>query len=215
MIFENKFVMKYRTEPNPKAGSQHGEEGIINEIFKRLGIDTGWIVDVGAWNGKAFSNTFKLVKTGRYHAVEIEGVDDKFRFGALLETAKEFPKITPINEFVSKKKGSGCDLDNLLRRTEIPNDFEFLNLDTDAYDYHFWDNLEYYSPKVVCIEFSPKYLLESNINNKIPNKGDYDGSSFISLIRLGSMKGYTFVCACGCNMFFVRNDWFKELGELK
>lgn len=209
MIFDNNFTRDYQTERRAKDGSQHGEEGIINEIFRRLNINSGWLVDVGAWNGKCFSNTFQLVKTGKYDAVEIEAVDDRYRFQALVKTSEEYPKIIPINAKVNYKKDSPDSLNNLLKSTPIPNDFELLNLDTDAYDYQIWEGLDY-SPKVVCIEFVPQY----HMNEFIYEEGaSYTGSSFMSLRRLGSMKGYTFICTCGCNMFFVRNDLFERLKD--
>lgn len=207
MIFDNNFTRKYQTERRAKDGSQHGEEGIINEIFRRLGINSGWLVDVGAWNGKCFSNTFQLVKTGNYDAVEIEAVDDKYRYQALVETAKEYPKIIPINSKVNSDKDSPDSLSNLLDETPIPIEFELLNLDTDAFDYQIWEGLDY-SPKVVCIEFVPQYQMNEFIYE---DGAKFTGSSFISLMRLASMKGYTFVCTCGCNMFFVRNDLYGDL----
>jgi hypothetical protein len=47
--------------------SQNGEDGILEEVFKRLGLDEFnkfWVVEFGAWDGKHLSNTFNLIKKG-------------------------------------------------------------------------------------------------------------------------------------------------------
>jgi hypothetical protein len=60
--------------------SQNGEDGIIEEVFKRLGLDEFnkfWVVEFGAWDGKHLSNTFNLIKKGAASCL-IEGDSTKF-----------------------------------------------------------------------------------------------------------------------------------------
>ena len=86
--------------------SQNGEDGIIQEILRRLGLQkykNNWCVEFGAWDGIHLSNTFNLVQQG-WNAVYIEG--DKSRYKDLIKTSKKNPKILPINAFVSKEKNS-------------------------------------------------------------------------------------------------------------
>ena len=52
--------------------SQNGEDGIVEELLKRLNINNGWVCEFGAWDGINLSNTFNLVKKG-FDAVFIEG----------------------------------------------------------------------------------------------------------------------------------------------
>ena len=81
--------------------SQWGEDGILEEILKRLSITDYsdiWVVEFGAWDGKHLSNTFNLIEKGA-SAVLIEG--DKNRFDDLLKTKNEFQNIIPINSFVT------------------------------------------------------------------------------------------------------------------
>ena len=42
--------------------SQNGEDGIIEELIKRLEIKNLEVCEFGAWDGKLYSNTFNLVK---------------------------------------------------------------------------------------------------------------------------------------------------------
>ena len=56
--------------------SQNGEDGIIEELNKRLRIKeqkrSNWCVEFGAWDGKHLSNTFNLIKKS-WQGVYIEG----------------------------------------------------------------------------------------------------------------------------------------------
>ena len=71
--------------------SQNGEDGIIEELIKRLNIDKTnnqkWCVEFGAWDGMHLSNTFNLVTKG-WKAVYIEG--DPNRFNTLIKTTENF-----------------------------------------------------------------------------------------------------------------------------
>lgn len=45
--------------------SQNGEDGVIEEILRRLGVnrsDNYWCVEFGVWDGIHFSNTFSVVE---------------------------------------------------------------------------------------------------------------------------------------------------------
>ena len=78
--------------------SQYGEDGIIEEIFKRLGnVSDKRCCEFGAWNGKFLSNTCNLITNHNYEAILIEA--DKKRFD---ELNINFPdkKIIKINENV-------------------------------------------------------------------------------------------------------------------
>lgn len=44
--------------------SQNNEEEIIVGEFARMNVQTGHFLDIGAWDGKGFSNTFRLAELG-------------------------------------------------------------------------------------------------------------------------------------------------------
>ena len=58
--------------------SQNGEDGIIGEICRRLGIAAGWFVEFGAWDGKNLSNCYNLVAHHGWSGVFIEGNPQKY-----------------------------------------------------------------------------------------------------------------------------------------
>lgn len=185
--------------------SQTGEDGIIEEIFRRLGIVGGWFVEFGAWDGKWLSNTYNLLAHGNWQGVYIEG--DPQRYQELLKTKAAFPdKLHTICAMVAFE-GEG-KLHNLLARTPIPKNFDLLSIDIDSYDWQVWDALEQYQPKLVIIECNctiPPGVIS------IHNPPASQGASFTALVDLGRRKGYQLVCHTG-NCFFVRKELVPKLG---
>lgn len=182
--------------------SQNGEDGIIEELLRRLGISSGWVCEFGAWDGIYLSNTFHLVEKG-FKAVFIEA--DSERYVDLLKTAEKHD-ITPINALVDHNDTENS-LDNLLSKTRIPIDFDVLSIDIDSYDYQVWKAVKVYQPKMVIIE------INSSINTDVDYINDSVkcfGTGFKPMYELGVEKGYTFVLHTG-NMIFVRNDLFHKL----
>ena len=181
--------------------SQNGEDGVIHEIFNRLGWESlsNWVVEFGAWDGKHLSNTFTLVETKGFKAVFIEG--DSRKYSDLLQTAQEFRSINPLLAMVSRDSSNENSLDGLLKQTEIPSDFDILSIDIDTFDLDIWESLINYQPKVVVIEINSGIMpgILSRHNNL------YDGNSFSSTLLVAAKKGYTLVCHTG-NCIFVRND---------
>ncbi len=188
-----------------KIISQNGEDGIIEEIFRRLNLSDLWCCEFGAWDGMHLSNTFHLVKTTDTIVVMIEG--DTLKFAELVATSEKYPnQIIPINAYVDRTSDSENSLDNILKATKIPQDFDILSIDIDSYDLDVWESVTLYKPKLVIIE----------INNEIPpgvlqRHSDHNWlNSFTSTVEVGVKKGYTLVCH-SFNLFFIRNDLIEKL----
>jgi hypothetical protein len=183
--------------------SQNGEDGVLAEILRRLGIPGGWFCEFGAWDGRHLSNTYHLLEKG-WSGVMIEGEPD--RFAELLRTAALFPKkLYPIGRFISPTAGPDC-LDRLLATTPIPKEFEVLSVDVDGPDYQIWQSLVEYRPTVVIIEVDSNYPPGMHHIHG----AEASASSFTSMIELGATKGYTPVAHTG-NIFFVRSDRVAEV----
>ena len=200
-MYTNTFYDKYKKDIH----SQNGEDGIIEELLNRLQITEGWVCEFGAWDGIHLSNTFNLVKTTKFNAVFIEG--DELKYKDLLNTVKKFPNIVPLKSYVDHNDTENS-LDNLLKKTDIPNDFDILSIDIDSYDYHIWRSLKNYNPKIVIIEINSS--VNTNNNYYIHQPPKYNGTGFRPTFNLGLKMGYTFVLHTG-NMFFIRNDLFDKL----
>lgn len=131
--------------------TQTGEDGILAKVLEILPETNSWCVEFGAWDGIHYCNSRNLILNHEYNAVMIEGSKEKA--GALAKNYEAYPKVIPMNRFVGYTKGD--TLDTILQETEIPKDFDFLSIDVDGNDYHIWDAMDEYRPKIVCIEYNP------------------------------------------------------------
>jgi hypothetical protein len=183
--------------------SQNGEDGIIEEIIKRLGLKDLEVCEFGAWDGKYLSNTFNLVKNFNAKAVYIEG--DNQKYPHLLRTAKEYPNILPINAFVSHKNDKNS-LDNLLSLTFLKKDFDILSIDIDGNDLEVFKKFKKYKPKIIIIEINSGY--DPDIIGKYNNSVQI--GTFRSTVIIGGRKGYTPFFHSG-NLFFIKNNYLKKI----
>lgn len=147
-----------------------------------------------------FSNTFwQITKRDNFKAIYIER--DVSRFNDLMETAKKYKgKIIPICAFVQ------IDQENSL--ANILKSFDLLSIDVDGIDYQIWEKFESYSPKILIIEINSSI---SPYKELIHGYENAQGSSFLSMLKLGERKGYKCICHTG-NMIFLRNDLIKKAG---
>jgi hypothetical protein len=183
--------------------SQNGEDGVIQEILRRLGIKKGVCCEFGAWDGKHFSNTFNLIKNNQWKGIYIEG--DIVKYNDLLKTKSDFPnQIIPVNKYVEIDGENS--INNILSKLNI-TELDILSIDIDSYDYQIMESLKgtKIKPKIVIIEIISSipvgvHQIHSETNNH---------SSFTSTLELGIEMGYSLVCHTG-NMFFVKNDLIKN-----
>ncbi len=183
--------------------SQNGEDGIIEEVIKRLELKDLEVCEFGAWDGKHLSNTFNLVKNFNAKAVYIEG--DKKKYHDLLKTTKEYPNILPINAFVSHKNDKNS-LDNLLSPTFLKKDFDILSIDIDGYDLEVFRIFKKYKPKIIIIEINSGYA--PNIIGKY--KKGIQINTFRSTIDVAKKKGYTPFFHSG-NIFFIKKYFLPKI----
>ena len=182
--------------------SQNGEDGVLGEILRRLGIASGTFVEFGAWDGITYSNTRHLLEQG-WGGVYIES--DPTKFAALVcNCAGLLDRVQLVHATVTQFGESS--LDRILARTKTPRCFEVLSIDIDGLDLQIWDSVTEYSPTIVVIE----------VNSQIPmgvhqvHGPGAQGASLTSMVELGHAKGYALVCHTG-NAIFVRSDLVPRL----
>ena len=183
--------------------SQNGEDGILEKILEVIGASKGWCVEFGAWDGRHLSNTYNLIQN-EYSAVLIEGSTS--RHAELVRNFAGNPRVIPVHAFVGFDADTG--LDSILAGTGIPEDFDVLSIDIDGNDYHVWNAVTQYRPKIVVIEYNP--TIPSNIEfAQEPDMSISQGSSILAHKNLGLQKGYELVCVTATNCLFVRADFFE------
>lgn len=189
--------------------SQGGEDGMIREIFRRIGATDHRFVEIGIGDGRE-NNTAFLLSTG-WKGIWIDGNP---AFEAQLA---QHPDIrNALNARVSMVTRD--NIADLLRELGAETSFDLLSLDVDHNTYHIWQALRDFQPRVVVIEYNS--VIPADVEwcaNYVPDRtwgGDHNfGASLKSYELLGRELGYSLV-GCdlvGTNAFFVRNELVGEL----
>ncbi|GFE68622.1 hypothetical protein [Chroococcus sp. FPU101] len=194
-----------------KAYSQGGEDGIIYEIFRRIGTTNQYFVEFGVGFGLENNSAFLL--TLGWQGLWIEGSDKyckriKEKFGSVIENRQ----LTLINNFVDAD-----NIETLFKQANVPQELDLLSIDIDGNDYWIWKAINNYRPRVVIMEYNavyPPYVswtIQYNPNHRW-DYSNYMGASLLALEKLGTLKGYKLVgCSfTGVNAFFVRDDLVNE-----
>lgn len=199
-----------------KVYSQSDEDGILEEIFRRLGISNGKFCEIGVENGLE-CNTLYLLHKG-WSGLWIEGnlkqrenIESKFELiiGKQLSVLISFVTRENINEILN---------DNGLDCPEI----DFFSIDIDGNDIYLLEALKM-KPKVICVEYNAKFPAHiSKRQSYNPSHAwsgtDYFGSSLKALSEVADLRGYDLVGTniTGTNAFFVRkdltSDHFSDVG---
>ena len=196
-------MKKQLKEYSYSVTSQCGEDGILARIFEVLSIQRGECVEFGAWDGKLYSNTYNLIANSGWKGVLIEGSSS--RFTNLQETYKDRKDLCLINQYVGLNEYDS--LDAILSTTNISRTFDLLSIDIDGNDYHVWNDLRNYQPKVVVIEINPS--IPNNIHFvQERNQTVKQGSSLLAFQGLGMEKGYELVECTLINAFFVKRELY-------
>lgn len=183
--------------------SQWGEDGLIEEIFRRIGIQEKICIEFGAWDGKHLSNVWNLWHELNWSALLIEG--DKKKFNDLVSYTSKFEKVKPHCAYV-KSNGKNC-LDEIIKKTFPKKTIDLLSIDIDGNDYYILESLEI-KPRIIIIEYNPTIPVDMEL---IQETDQYFGSSAFSINNLAHEKGYRLITATETNLFFIHKDEFKKL----
>jgi hypothetical protein len=190
--------------------SQNEEDGIIAEIFRRIGTTNRRFVEFGCGDGTE-NNTRLLLDQG-WCGLWIDGDKSNIAkakhllaeriFAGCLEVLNAFITCENINHLIGNCGGYSGEIDLLV-------------IDIDGNDAHVWRAINAINPRVVCIEYNascgprrswvmpydPTFQYHFNVRNP-------SGASIKLLERWARQQKYILV---GCNLigvnaFFVRDD---------
>ena len=188
--------------------SQNFEDGMIAEIFKRIGITSKTFLEIGVGDGSE-NNTTYLLSAG-WSGAWIEGDPDCVRSieSQLLKMPQTSKRLKVRQAFVSPQ-----NISSLLSEVAVPDEIDLFSLDIDLNTYHIWAALTDFRPRVIVVEYNAAFAPDlSWIHPYVENGGwDYTqefGASLKAFELLGRERGYSLV-GCdltGINAFFVRND---------
>lgn len=202
-----------------KAFSQCDEDGIIAEIFKRIGTTNKVAVEIGCGNGLE-NNTHYLLLNG-WKAVWIDGAKSNVRFiqhelGTGYESLLSIICALVTRENVQSIVRSGL---SQIHETKV----DLLSIDIDGNDVHVLSgiNLDEIDPRVIVMEYNPTFRppLDITVPYNLNHAWDFDmyhGASLQTLYNHLSLRGYALV---GCNIsgynaFFVKRSLLSNLPDL-
>jgi hypothetical protein len=190
--------------------SQNNEDGIISEIFQRIGTDSKKFVEIGAGDG--IENTTRLLLETGWSGIWLEAGDSEI--GSIRNVVRDSLEKKDII-LIDKK----INLENInqVLVSKIDFDPDYISIDIDYNTSHVWRSLLYLKPRLFCIEYNAHY--PPSVNYEVPYKADGRwtgttrfGASLKALEIIGREYGYSLV-GCdifGVNAFFVRNDLCDE-----
>ena len=190
-----------------KVYSQSDEDGIIQEIFKRIGTSSRTFIEFGVETGVE-CNTVKLLVEG-WSGLWIEAAA-KY----VVEIEKHFgPFLAQSKLRLSQNLITAENINTVFEQGGMSGDIDLLSIDIDYNDYWVWKALTTVKPRVVVIEYNatlrpPMSLVVPYDPTRSWDGSNYFGASLEALVRLGREKGYR-VVGCnyaGANAFFVRDD---------
>jgi predicted O-methyltransferase YrrM len=183
--------------------SQNQEDGMIAEVFRRIGTASRRFIEVGVEDGLECNSAFLLLQGWRGAWIE-SSPENAARAGAAfagypVEIAARRIKVENADAMITELAG-GQELD-------------LLSIDIDTIDYWVWRAITTAKPRLVVIEYNA--LWPPGIRKTVAHDPSmvWDGSSFSgaslgALEALAHEKGYCLVgCSlAGVNAFFVRED---------
>lgn len=190
-----------------KIYSQSDEDGIIREIFNRIGTTNKLFVEFGIGNGLE-NNTLALL----FEDWEGLWIEASARQANKIE--KHFAPVIERGQLkVARSLVTKHNIDELIASHLDASEIDLLSVDIDGNDYHIFLAITSISPRVVVMEYNAKftppvlYCMDYD-ETYIWAKDDCFGASLkfleVNLERLG----YRLV-GCnisGVNAFFVRQD---------
>lgn len=190
-----------------KVYSQCDEDGIIHEIFKRIGIAHRTFIEFGVETGIECNTAMLLVSGWRGLWIEASNT----YVAHMQRSVAGF--LQDGNLKIVESRVTAANVNTLFEQAGFTGEIDLLGIDIDYNDYWVWKAIEIVKPRVVVIEYNatlrpPLSLVVPYAPDTSWNGTNYYGASLEALVRLGSGKGYRLV-GCnisGSNAFFVRED---------
>ena len=194
--------------------SQNDEDGIIQAIFKDIGLTNKFFIEVGSGDGLE-NNTHFLLLNG-WKGIWIDS-NKKYtnKLNKLLPKNSKLvidcKKINPSN--------INAEINHNLKKLNIKNieSIDFFTIDIDSIDIHCVNNLSILRPRLICIEYNSKFPpnIKISIDEKFNQKwkhDDYQGASLSYIVNCMERKNYKLISTniTGSNAFFVDENLYDK-----
>jgi hypothetical protein len=190
--------------------SQSGQDGILEEIFRRIGLGSGTFVEFGVGAGGGFQNNSSYLLAKGWKGCWIEAdPDSAARIQSQMAHLIGSGSLRLLHGRVTAE-----NIVSLFRELKVAQEFDLLSIDIDSSDYWVWKQLVDYRPRAVVIEYnsflpaSADWVLPYDAAGEWRDMNMEFGAALKAFERLGREMGYSLV---GCDLtgsdaFFVRDD---------
>ncbi len=197
-----------------KIFSQQDEDGIIDEIFNRIGSGSKKFIEMGLETGIECNTTNLLFQ-------EWSGLWIESNKKNVESIRKNFSNFLKNSLKVHSEKINPNNVNQILLNYYNKNEeVDLLSIDIGVHTFHVLDAISLINPRVIVTEYNAKYgpiinwTVDYNQNSEWDGS-DYFGGSLKAFEVMLSKKNYALVgCnVTGVNAFFVRKDQLKDKFE--
>lgn len=200
-------TLKYKDiAPAVLGRSQKGQDSLIQYTFLALGTTNKYYVEFGARDGIADSNVFFLRENLGWN-------------GLLLDCMYENQALNLHKRVLTKD-----NIVDTFKEFNVPNEFDFLNVDIDGNDYWLLKEIlggklgeQGYRPRVIMVETNVRFSPETNLVQKYDEKWFWQGSGWYgcaprTMAAMAARHGYYPVHIHLDDMILVLKDVLEENG---
>ncbi len=191
MIEVNQAAPSEWTAVSQNIYSQYGEDGIIAEIFRRIGTTNKQCFEVGAADGKWFSNSRRLIDEG-WRAALIEA--DEKNWPELDKLDGE--RVTVVH---GRAEASGANsLDSILTQCKFDARPDLGIIDVDGQEFYLWNGMLKFRPRVLVVEYDPHVDPAF-----VPDLNGAGQAGLHAILSIAASKGYMNVTSTATNLIFI------------
>jgi hypothetical protein len=210
LLSSPRFDDRRRLEPfGFSAGSQNEEDGILVEIFRRIGCPYKTFMELGVNTGLHSCTLYFLLAGWRggwvgMNSRKVEFTRQKFAFYIASDILRVSDRsVTPEN------------VDCVAGELGVAERLDLLSLQLGGNDYFIVQEMTL-KPRVLVVGYNglyppPHRIVQAYDPNYVRTLDTYTGCSLQSLVELARVKGYRLVGTnlTGLNAFFVREDLYS------
>jgi len=189
------------------VASQNEEDGMLAEVFRRIGETNRTFFEFGVGNGLQNITFHCLLNGWQGYWIEINPAKVAF-IRKYFANAVSSGKLIVDDTLIDAE-----NINEVCSKLGIPPEIDLLSIDIDGNDYHVFEAMDCVRARVVVLEYNPRYpppmrLVGAYEPQYRYSETSYIGASLQSLTEMAESKGYQLVgtSISGINAIFVRKD---------
>lgn len=202
-----------------KVYSQSDEDGILAEIFRRIGPGNRMFVEIGCGDG--LENNTACLLLGGFSGVWIDASQKNVRRIEAALSPIDARRLVLRRAFVTRQNADALVAGTLgALAGAAPAAIDFLSIDIDGNDLAVFEAIACTRARVVCVEYNPKFPPPMKVALAYDKRhrwadDDYQGASLGAWLEPMASRGYRLVCCtlAGTNAFFVQQEFAGLFGD--